>query len=254
MMKTADFGNLHDRAHFRPLDGPPIRRILLERKVSSRPVIVQEVAGQDAAEVSLAEDEHVIQALAPDRTDELLREGVLPRAGGRGQDFPDTHTLHALPERGTVDVIAIAKEVGWPGVLREGVHDLLGGPAGRGVLGHVEVDDAPAMVSEHDEDEEYSQARGGDREEIEGDQVRDVIDEERAPGLGSATSMPSLRSSRVSRVTLTCSAGESRRGKSQPPRAWMAGQRETDALEPIDEALGRRVGSRRWRTRRSRPR
>ena len=31
---------------------------------------------------------------------------------------------------------------------------------------------APAMVSEHDEDEEHPQARGGDREEIERDQVR----------------------------------------------------------------------------------
>ena len=42
---------------------------------------------------------------------------------------------------------------------------------------------APAMVSEHDEDEEHPQARGGDREEIERDQVLDVIGEERPPGL-----------------------------------------------------------------------
>ena len=40
------------------------------------------------------------------------------------------------------------------------------------------------MVSEHDEDEEHPQARGGDREEIERDQVLDVIGEERPPGLG----------------------------------------------------------------------
>jgi hypothetical protein len=182
-MKTADFGNLHDRAHFRPLDGPPIRRILLERKVSSRPVIVQEVAGQDAAEVSLAEDEHVIQALAPDRTDEPLREGVLPRAGGRGQDFPDTHTLHALPERGTVGVVTIAQEIGRRGVVGEGVHDLLGRPVRGRVFGHVEVDDAPSMVGEHDEHKEHPHARGGHREEIEGHQVPDVVGEERAPGL-----------------------------------------------------------------------
>jgi hypothetical protein len=32
---TADFRNLHDRAHLRPLDWPPIRRILLEREVSA---------------------------------------------------------------------------------------------------------------------------------------------------------------------------------------------------------------------------
>jgi hypothetical protein len=29
-------------------------------------MVIDEIAGQDVAEVSLAEDEHVIQALAPD--------------------------------------------------------------------------------------------------------------------------------------------------------------------------------------------
>jgi hypothetical protein len=37
---------------------------------------------------------------------------------------------------------------------------------------------------EHDEDEEHPQARGGDREEIDGDQVPDMVGEERPPGLG----------------------------------------------------------------------
>ena len=37
--------------------------------------------------------------------------------------------------------------------------------------------------AKHEEDEEHPQARGGDREEIEGDQVSDVVGEERAPGL-----------------------------------------------------------------------
>jgi len=51
------------------------------------------------------------------------------------------------------------------------------------MLGHVEVDDAPAMVSEHDENEEDAQARSGNREEIEGDQIPDMVGEERSPGL-----------------------------------------------------------------------
>ena len=103
---------------------------------------------------------------------------------GRGQDFLDPHALHALPERVTVDAVAIAEEIGGRGVVREGVHDLLGGPGGGGMLGDVEVDDAPAMVGEHDEDEEHAQARGGHGEEIDGDQVPDMVGEERAPGLG----------------------------------------------------------------------
>ena len=39
------------------------------------------------------------------------------------------------------------------------------------------------MVGENDQDEEHTQAQGGDREEIEGDQVPEVIGQESAPGL-----------------------------------------------------------------------
>jgi hypothetical protein len=66
MMQATDFRNLHDRAHLRPLDWPPIRRILLEREVSSCSVIVREIAGQDAAQVRFTKDEDMIQTLAPD--------------------------------------------------------------------------------------------------------------------------------------------------------------------------------------------
>jgi len=77
------------------------------------------------------------------------------------------------------------------------------------MLGNVEVEDAPAIVSEHEKDEQDAQARGRNGEEIEGDQIRDVIGKERAPGLRgrlrrfgmsretvrSATWKPSFRSS-----------------------------------------------------------
>src|SRR5438034_7242611 len=74
--------------------------ILVEREVSTSPVVVREVASQGAAQVPFAEDEDVIQTLAPDRADEPLREGVLPRAVGRRQDLIDSHAPHSLSERG----------------------------------------------------------------------------------------------------------------------------------------------------------
>jgi hypothetical protein len=43
-MQAADFGNLHDPVHLRPLDRPPVGRIFLEREVSPSAVIVREVA------------------------------------------------------------------------------------------------------------------------------------------------------------------------------------------------------------------
>jgi hypothetical protein len=51
------------------------------------------------------------------------------------------------------------------------------------MLGDVEVDHPPPMVGEHDEDEKHAQVSGGHCEEIDGDEVPDVVGEERAPGL-----------------------------------------------------------------------
>jgi len=99
-MQATDFGNLDNRAELRWLDWPSVGCIFVERKVSSHPVIVREVASQGAAQVPFAEDEDVIQTLAPDRADEPLREGVLPRAVGRRQDLIDSHAPHSLSERG----------------------------------------------------------------------------------------------------------------------------------------------------------
>jgi len=156
MMQATDFGSRHDRAHLGALDGSHVGRVLLEREVSSGTVIVGEVAGQDAAQVPLAKNKDMVQALAADRADEPFREGILPRAVGGRQHFANPHALDPAPERVAVDRVAIAQEIGRRGVVREGVHDLLGRPGGGGVRGDVEVEDAPAMVGEDDQDEEHA--------------------------------------------------------------------------------------------------
>jgi hypothetical protein len=43
------------------------------------------------------------------------------------------------------------------------------------MLGHVDVDDAPAVMQEHDEDEQHAAREGRDRKEIDGDEGREVI-------------------------------------------------------------------------------
>ena len=149
----------------------------------SRLMVIGEVAGEDAVEVTLAEDENVMKTLAPDRTDQALRKGVLPRAVRRCEHLLDPHALHAVPKWLTVDLVTVAEKKGRGGVFREGVHELLGGPVGGGVLGHVEVEDPAAVVSEHDEDEEDAEARGGHGEKVDRDHVADVVGEERPPGL-----------------------------------------------------------------------
>ena len=60
MMEATDFGNLHDRADLRSVDRAPVWRILVEREVGARAVIVREVTDQDAAHMVFAKDEDVI--------------------------------------------------------------------------------------------------------------------------------------------------------------------------------------------------
>ena len=139
MVQAADFGTLHDLPRRRTLDRPEVGCVLVEREVGARLMVISNVSGQDTAKVSLAEDEHVIQALAPDRPDEALREGILPWAVRGREDVLDPQALHAAPKRLAVDLVAVVEEIGWCGVVREGVHDLLGGPVGGGMLGDVEV-------------------------------------------------------------------------------------------------------------------
>lgn len=130
-----------------------------------------------------AEDEHVIKAFPANRTDEPLREGVLPRATRRREDLLDPHATPSVPKVLAGDGVTVAQKIGRCGVVREGVHDLLGGPVGGGVLGDVEVDDAAAMVGEHDENEEHAQSSRWHREEVNGDEICDVIGKERPPRL-----------------------------------------------------------------------
>jgi hypothetical protein len=89
VVQAADFWKLHDLARRGELDGPELGCILVEREVCARLMVIGEVAGQDAAQVSLAEDENVIQTFASDRTDQALRVRVLP--GCRLQRVPLIH-------------------------------------------------------------------------------------------------------------------------------------------------------------------
>jgi hypothetical protein len=80
MVEATDFANRDDLAEFRLFNRAAVRRVLVEREMRASPVVVGEVAGQDAAQVAFAENQNVIQTLAADRADESLREGILPWA------------------------------------------------------------------------------------------------------------------------------------------------------------------------------
>jgi hypothetical protein len=75
-MEATDFVKLHDPARVGEFNWPDVGRILVEREMRASPVIVREVANEDAAQMSFAQDEDVVQILPADRADEPLGEGI----------------------------------------------------------------------------------------------------------------------------------------------------------------------------------
>jgi len=93
-MQATNFRNCEDRAERCRLDAPSIRSVLLEGKVSAGAVIVREVRREDSSKVTLAENDDMVQALAANRADKSLREGILPRTLRGRENFSDAHALH----------------------------------------------------------------------------------------------------------------------------------------------------------------
>jgi hypothetical protein len=132
---------------------------------------------------AFVQDENVVETLAPDRTDQAFREGILPGALWLRENFLDPHAPCAVAKLLAIHVVTVAQEIGERRVVWERGHELLRGPGGGGMFGDVEVDDPPAMVGKHEEDEQDAQARHGHGEEIDEDQVPDMVGEGRLPGL-----------------------------------------------------------------------
>ena len=111
MVQAADFWNLHDPASCGQLDRPGIGCVLVEREVGASSMVIGTVTGQYSAQVSVAQDENVVETLAPDRTDQALGERILPGAVRRRENFLDQQALHAVAELLAIYLVAVAQEI-----------------------------------------------------------------------------------------------------------------------------------------------
>ena len=84
MMESAHLGKGNDRSLLRSLDRAMVRVVLVQGQVRSAPVIsapviLGEISFEQAVQVSLVEHDDVIQAFAPDGTNEPFDVRRLPR-------------------------------------------------------------------------------------------------------------------------------------------------------------------------------
>src|SRR5919202_6874780 len=154
MMQPTHFWDFPDQPKLRPLDRPRHRTIHVQRPMRAPVMIILEISSQEPPQMARVQDDHVVQAVAADTSDESFDVGVLPRSPGSNQYFFNAHMPHPLPKRGAVDTISVSQEIPWRLVLGEGVHDLLHCPRCRGMLSDGNMDDPPAVMSQDQQDEQ----------------------------------------------------------------------------------------------------
>ena len=102
-------GQGNDAAVLGWLDGARLRRILLEREVGARAVVVAEVAAQTTSKVCLVQDDDVVEKLAADGADDSLGERVLPGRAWCSENLGQAHALRSSLELAPVDAVAITE-------------------------------------------------------------------------------------------------------------------------------------------------
>jgi hypothetical protein len=103
VMKPAEDGHRYDAA--RVLDGAMDRGVFVKRPMSPQLVVVGGIPRQNPAQVRFAQHNHMVDALASDRSDQPFGEAVLPgRARGNGL-VADAHRSQSLHDGRAVDPI-----------------------------------------------------------------------------------------------------------------------------------------------------
>jgi len=151
--------------------------------MGSGSVIVVKIRTKSAAERDFVEHDHMVQALAPDRTNHPLDIGSLPGGARRGQHFVDAHVAHLVSKFTAEDGVAVAEQVARESVEGKGLPQLLSRPLGGRVGSHIEVEDATPVMGQDQKHVKDLETESGHGEEVDGDQLLDMILQEGAPSL-----------------------------------------------------------------------
>jgi hypothetical protein len=106
MMEASEHGHCDDlsslSASIRRVCRPCAGRTLSNRAMRAPVVEVTDILGQDLLQMALIEDEHVIQALRPDRSHPAFGDGVAPRRSDGCAGLGNAETTHPTIEDGAI--------------------------------------------------------------------------------------------------------------------------------------------------------
>ncbi len=130
----------------------------------------------------MAENQHVIQALGPNRPHPPFCNGVRLWRFYRCSDLPDPKGSDPSIELCTIAAIAVMDEISrWTSVPIRSLHDLLGQPSGRRMSRHSSMDNLPCAVINDEEHIERPEPDCVNREKVAGPDFLGVLCEKLAP-------------------------------------------------------------------------
>jgi hypothetical protein len=159
------------------------RGLQRQRSVRARVVVVALELAEERAQVRLVENDHVVQALAPEGSDQPFGDRVRARRPDRRQERLDAEASRPRHESPAVDGIPVPHEVpGCPSPRRR-LDQLAPDPRGGRAGGHVQVDELAPGVADEDEHVQRPERQGLDGQQVHAPDVRPVVAEEGPPTL-----------------------------------------------------------------------
>jgi len=103
---------------------------------------------------------------------------------GSGDDFFDPHSSYPLLKIVSIDRIPVSDQKAWGSVFRKRLDQLLGRPGGGRMFRDVEMNNSTSFMQKDDEAVKVTECRGGDRKEIDANDVPSMIGKKSLPILG----------------------------------------------------------------------
>src|SRR5688572_30370014 len=145
MMKAANFRERDHVSFRRRLHASRRRRVLLQGEMCAGPMIIGDIRRQEPSQMPFAEDDHMVQTLAANGSDQPFREWILPRAQRAREYLANAHASDTPPEHLTVDGVAIPQQPSRRGVVRKRFNHLLRRPGRRRMFRDTEMDDSATL-------------------------------------------------------------------------------------------------------------
>jgi len=131
----------------------------------------------------LIEDDQMIETFSADTSNYSFCVRILKRRMGRGDHFVNLHPFYPASKLRSIDRISIPEQISRRGVIGKCFDDLLCGPLGCRIRGHIEMNDLPAPVKEDNEAVQNAEIDRRDCEKIHGRNLIRMIGKKCFPGL-----------------------------------------------------------------------